>query len=311
MKAPVSTLLILLMVQCAIAAILYWPDDMLPTMRDKKPLIAFNADLLDEINISDRHDNEVILLRRGEHWILPELEDLPADDRMITDLIDALANQPHGRPVADTVPARQRFHVAAYHYQRRLTLIGEGQLLGTIYLGTSPGFRRVHARNDAGDAIYSVRFNNFDAPAAASSWLQRSLLQISDPDHIKGPGFEISLEGNSWRTPSGVAPDRRELDALLLALASQQIDGVAEEDDQRTLAATEPTLALDVTTASGTERLEYFSLDGGRFVYSRKFPLFFSLSDYDYDRITGIDARVLAAILPARSTPDPEANSQQ
>ena len=311
MKAPVSTLFILLLVQCAIAVILYWPDDMLPTMRDKKPLIAFNADLLDEIYISDRHNNQVILLRRGERWILPELEELPADDRMITDLIDALANQPHGRPVADTVPARQRFQVAAYHYQRRLTLIGEGQLLGTIYLGTSPGFRRVHARNDAGEAIYSVKFNNFDAPAAASSWLQRSLLQVSDPDHIKGPGFEISREGNNWRTPSGVAPDRRELDALLLALASQQIDGVAEEDDQRTLAETEPTLTLDVTTASGTERLEYFSLDDGRFVYSRAFPLFFSLSEYDYDRITGIDARVLAAIIPARSTPDPEKNSPQ
>ena len=270
----------------------------------QEPLIAFNANLLDEINISDRHDNEVILVRRGEHWILPELEDLPADDRMITDLIDALAYQPHGRPVADTVPARQRFHVAAYHYQRRLTLIGEGELLGTIYLGTSPGFRRVHARNDAGEAIYSVKFNNFDAPAAASSWLQRSLLQISEPDHIKGPGFEVSREGNGWRTPSGVAPDRRELDALLLALASQQIDGVAEEDDQRTLAETEPTLALDIMTASGTERLEYFSLDDGRFVYSRKFPLFFSLSDYDYDRITGIDASVLAAVITVRAAPD-------
>jgi hypothetical protein len=277
-KAPVSTLLILLLVQCAIAAIVYWPNDMLPTMRDKKPLISFNADLLDEINISDRHNNEVVLLRRGEHWILPELEELPADDGMIRDLIDALAYQPHGRPVADTVPARQRFHVAAYHYQRRLTLIGEDELLGTIYLGTSPGFRRVHARNDTGDAIYSVKFNNFDAPASASAWLQRSLLQISDPDHIKGPGFEISR---------------------------------AEEDDQRTLAETEPTLALDVRTASGTERLEYFSLDSGRFIYSRKFPLFFSLSDYDFDRITGIDASILAATIPARSTTDPEENSPQ
>jgi Domain of unknown function (DUF4340) len=310
-KAPVSTLLILLLVQCAIAAIVYWPNDMLPTMRDKKPLISFNADLLDEINISDRHNNEVVLLRRGEHWILPELEELPADDGMIRDLIDALAYQPHGRPVADTVPARQRFHVAAYHYQRRLTLIGEDELLGTIYLGTSPGFRRVHARNDTGDAIYSVKFNNFDAPASASAWLQRSLLQISDPDHIKGPGFEISREGNGWLTPSGVAPDRRELDTLLLALASQQVDGVAEEDDQRTLAETEPTLALDVRTASGTERLEYFSLDSGRFIYSRKFPLFFSLSDYDFDRITGIDASILAATIPARSTTDPEENSPQ
>ena len=88
---------------------------------------------------------------------------------MISDLIDALAYQPHGRPVADTVPARQRFHVAAYHYQRRLTLIGEGEMWATNYLGTSPGFRRVHARNDTGDALYSVKVNHFDAPASANA----------------------------------------------------------------------------------------------------------------------------------------------
>ena len=300
MRTSVKALLLLLLIQSVIAALLYWPAGMMPGMRDKKPLIAFNPDLLDEIYISDSNNNEVILLRQGESWILPDLEELPVDDGMIKDLIDALAYQAHGRPVADSVPARQRFQVAAYHFQRSLTLIGEGQLLGTVYLGTSPGFRRVHARNDNGDAIYSIKFNNFDAPAAAASWLQRSLLQIADPVNIKGPDFEINYDGNAWLTPSGIAPDRRELDALLLALASQQIDGVAEEDAQRSLAESSPTLALDVTTENGVEHLEYFSLDGARFVYSRMYPLFFRLSEYDYARITGIDRSLLAAELPAQ-----------
>ncbi|MEP1471192.1 MAG: DUF4340 domain-containing protein [Halieaceae bacterium] len=297
MKSPIKALLVLLLVQCVLTALMYWPAGMMDGMRDKKPLLAFNADLLDEINISDRNDNEVVLLRQGEAWVLPDLEELPVDDSMIKDLIDALAYQSHGRPVADSVPARQRFQVTGYHFQRRLTLIGEGELLGTVYLGTSPGFRRVHARNDNGDAIYSIKFNNFDAPAAAASWLQRSLLQIAEPSQIKGPGFEVKREGNVWQTPSGITPDRRELDALLLALASQQIDGVAEEDAQRTLAESPPTLTLEVTTDSGVEKLEYFSLDGGRYVYSGNYPLFFRLSDYDFDRITGIDAQLLAATL--------------
>lgn len=302
MKTPIKVLLALLLVQCVITALVYWPTGMMQGMRDKKPLIAFNADLLDEINISDRNDNEVVLVRKSENWVLPDLEGLPVDDGMIKDLIDALAYQSHGRPVADSVPARQRFQVTGYHYQRRLTLIGEGELLGTVYLGTSPGFRRVHARNDNGDAIYSIKFNNFDAPAAAPSWLQRSLLQIAEPIQIKGADFEIKRDGNLWQTPSGIAPDRRELDALLLALASQQIDGIADEDAQRTLAESSPALVLDVTTDNDAHHLEYFSLDGARYVYSRNFPLFFRLSDYDFDRITGIDGSLLAAEIPAQLT---------
>ena len=307
MRSAITALSVLLGVQCLVAILLYWPEDMMPAMRDKRPLVSFNADLLDEIHISDRDNNEVILIRQGDTWLLPDLEELPADNKMVNGLIDALAYQAHGRPVADSIPARQRFQVAAYLYQRRLTLIGEGELLGTIYLGTSPGFRRVHARNDATSEIYSVNFNNFDAPASASAWLKRALVQVSDVEAIRGPGFTLEREGNTWLSTTGIAPDRRELDALLLALASQQIDGVADEDEQRTLAGTEPSLTLNITTPDGNERLEYFKLDQGRFVFSKRYPLFFRVSDYDFDRITGIDGALLAPQLPinvAPTTPD-------
>ncbi len=303
MRSAITVLSVLLGAQCLIAVILYWPEDMMPAMRDKQPLVSFNADLLDEIYISDRDNNEVILLKQGDTWLLPELEELPADDNMVRDLISALAYQAHGRPVADSIPARQRFQVAAYLHQRRLTLIGEGQLLGTIYLGTSPGFRRVHARNDATSEIYSVNFNNFDAPASAAAWLKRALVQVRDVEAIDGPGFSLKRDGNTWLSASGIAPDRRELDALLLALASQQIDGVADEDEQRTLAETEPSFILDITTPAGSERLDYFKIDQNRFVLSKRYPLFFRVSDYDFDRITSIDSALLAPQLPADATP--------
>ena len=311
MKSPVTALLVLLLIQGIVALTLYWPEDMMPVMRDKQPLISFNADLLDEIYISDRDDNEVILVRQGDEWLLPDLEDLPADDKMVRGLIEALAYQPHGRPLADTIPARQRFQVAAYLYQRRLTLVGEGELLGTIYLGTSPGFRRVHARNDAAGEIYSVNFNNFDAPASASAWLKRALLHINDAEAIQGPGFSLSRNGNTWVNAAGIAPDRRELEALLLALASQQIDGVADEDEQRSLAEMTPSFALDIETPDGVEHLEYFALEEGRFVFSRRYPLFFTLSDYDFDRITGIDATLLAPPSPESMAPALEASSEE
>ena len=84
-------------------------------------------------------------------------------------LLQVLAVAEQGHPVATSIAARQRFEVASYRFQRRVTLLGhDGAGLGTVFFGTAPVFRHVHARNEAEDAIYSIAFNSFDAPARGS-----------------------------------------------------------------------------------------------------------------------------------------------
>ncbi|MFT6288997.1 MAG: hypothetical protein ACJA09_003763 [Alcanivorax sp.] len=295
MSRPTFTLLIILLVQCAVTASFYWPESIFAQMRNKAPLASFNPDFMDEIHVNNGQNNEVIVVKVNGHWLVPELGGLPADTQMITKMLEALTAEPHGRPVADTIPARQRFQVAAYHYQRRLSITSNGELTATIYLGTSPGFRKVHARNDSSDSIYSIPFNIFEAPAFASGWLQRSLLQSNNIQRVKAPNYSLQLTDQGWRAANGIGPDYRELEALLLALGSLQADGVAEEDDQRSLSQATPGLILEIEADGATQQLEFFT-DGQRhFVYSSKYPLFFTISDYDFDRIIGIDADLLRA----------------
>ncbi len=290
-----AALTLILLLQCGLIALLYWPDSMLAQQREQSSLTAFNPDYVDEIHIDDGKNNEAILLRVDGQWLLPELDELPADRKLVQALLSAINLEPQGRPVADSIPARQRFQVATYHYLRRMTIISEGELLATVYLGTSPGFRKIHARNADSDSIYSIGFNVFDAPAFASGWLQRSLLQSNDVTAIQGPDYALRLEPQGWQASNGVAPDFREMEALLLALASLQTDGIAADDDQRTLSEAAPDLALTIATPGGDQRLEFFTLEGQHFVYSSKYPLFFTISDYDFDRITGIDGALLRA----------------
>ncbi len=295
MSRPTFTLLIILLVQCAVTAALYWPESIFAQMDNQAPLASFNPDFLDEIHISDAQNNEAIVVKVNGRWLVPELEDLPADTKMIKKMLEALTGELHGRPVADTIPARQRFQVAAYHYQRRVSVISNGELTATIYLGTSPGFRKIHARNDSSDSIYSIPFNIFEAPAFASGWLQRSLLQSNDIQGIKAPNYTLQLTDQGWRAANGIGPDYRELEALLLALGSLQADGVAEEDDQRSLSQATPELILEIEVQGAIQQLEFFTDGQEHFVYSSKYPLFFTISDYDFDRITGIDADLLRA----------------
>ncbi|MEH6608129.1 MAG: DUF4340 domain-containing protein [Halioglobus sp.] len=304
MSRPTLTLLIILLVQGAVTATLYWPDSMFTQLRKQAPLASFNPDFMDEIHVSDANNNEAIVVKVDGRWLVPELEGLPADTQMINKMLAALTAEPHGRPVADTIPARQRFQVAGYHYQRRLSVISNGEVTATIYLGTSPGFRKIHARNDSSDSIYSIPFNIFEAPAYESGWLQRSLLQSNNIQDIRAPNYTLQLTDQGWRAANGIGPDYRELEALLLALGSLQADGVAEEDDQRSLSQATPELVLEIEADGATQQLEFFTDGQQHFVYSSKYPLFFTISDYDFDRITGIDAELLRAEFSAPAPVD-------
>jgi hypothetical protein len=291
-KRAIVLLLVLFAGQVALTASLYWKDSG-PEIMESTPLIQFDTQAIDEIHIEDSSGNETILVRDTRGWVIPELGSLPADWKKTQTLLDVVSSKTHGTPVADTVAARQRFRVASYHYRRRLSFISNGELRETIYLGTSPGFRRVHARNDTTDEIYSIPFNTFDAPGEQNEWLDRSILQVAKPDLIAGPGFQLVRDGDSWVNQNGGLPEARELEALLIALASIQIDGVANEDDQRSVTELEPDLTLQLAVAQRQIKLEFFSLGDGRYVLSNEYPVFFSLAAYDYERILGLDPLLL------------------
>ena len=274
-------------------AALYWPDPDIMNTETAGALLPFDPDSIDEIYVEDAQGNEAILLKMSDLWILPDLAGMPVDPQMIEKLRDSLSNRAGEWPIATTPASRQRFQVAAYHFQRRLTLIGAGELLGTIYLGTSPGFRKVHARNDAQSAIYSLPYNSYNAHANASAWLDRSLLQTSDPLRIASAQYSISKGDLGWITAPGGQPDERELSALLLGLRSLQVDGIADEDQQRTLAIAAPELSLEIETEGGPIKLEFITIGTQHYIHSSRYDYFFTLSAYDFDRLTTIDAVAL------------------
>jgi len=305
-KRNILLLAALLLVQLGLLALVYRPPDMMQDNAARAPLVRFTGSYIEEIQIDDDRDRELVITLDNGRWRLPDLDNMPADSDKVEALIAAITRQDHGWPVADTVAARQRFQVAGYHFRRRITLVGDSELLGTIYLGTSPGFRQVHARNDTEEAIYSIEFNVFDAPTEPSQWLDRRLLQIGNPSSIAHADFRVELRDNRWLNSGGSAPDDRELQALLLALASLQVEGVASEDDQRSLSESEPAFSLAIVDSEGELMLELFVLDQGYAVYHSRYPVFFTLSAYDFDRLTSIDATRMEVVTETPGTDSDE-----
>ena len=297
MNRSLISLLMVLLIQSGLVLVVYWPSH----ERDGTPetdMAPLDRSSIQQIYVGDEFDNETVLQKTGERWSLPELEDLPADSAMVDRLLSAITSNDGSWAVAESVAARQRFRVASYHYRRRISLLGENQSLGTVYLGTSPGYRKVYARNEAQNAIYSIQLNVHDVPGNSDAWLDRKLLQTRAPLAITADAYSVRLDGDGWLSGINKVPDERELEALLATLRGLTIEGLASEDEQRDLAETEAELVLAVESLAGEVTLELFRIAEKYFVHSSEYALFFKLTAYDYERLTTIDMGLIAGETP-------------
>jgi len=293
MKQLINALLLVLTIQSAMVATLYWPEAGLMEVLSTSELVPFEPYLLDEIHLGDDKGNEAVLVKLGEHWILPDLNGLEVNPELIDGLLKSVIGSESGWPVASSIAARQRFALTDYNFKRRLTLIGGGELLGTIYLGDSPAYRKVYARNSVHDGIFSISYSIIDAPANDNDWLDKRTLQVQSPTSISSENYSLRKNEDKWLSSQGGQPDKRELDALLLALGTVQINGVANDDLQRTLSIAVPDIKLSVETKEGTTQFEFFTLGERHFIHCSDRSMFFTMSNYDFNRFATLDARRL------------------
>ncbi|RLQ23425.1 DUF4340 domain-containing protein [Seongchinamella sediminis] len=284
----------LLVAQLFLTMVLYRADDTGSAGPGKQALLATDAYVIDELRVEDGSGGVVQLQKSGDLWQLPQLSGLPADPEKVAEVLQKLTAGDPGWAVAHTLAARQRFQVADYHYRRKVTLASLGQTVGTVYLGTSPGFRKVHARNELGDGIYSLDLNLFDLPVEAGQWLEPRLLQVRAPVAINADGYSLQRRDGEWQLGTGETPEQRELQALLDALRNLQVLGVASAQQQQAAQREEAALILDITALAGNTRLELFRLGEDYYAASSEYPQLFRISAYDFDKLTGIDSLLLS-----------------
>lgn len=287
-----AALLALLLLQGFLITKTLWPTKETSSAGVSQQLAPIDSYTVEEIHVSDLQGNKTLLRLNGDRWLLPELGNLPANAGKIQQVLTALTTEDVGWPIAHSVAARQRFRVADYHYQRKVALHAHGRTLQTVYLGTSPGFQKIHVRNANQDNIFSIKLNAFDAPVESDRWLDTRLLQIRAALSIVADGYSLQRDSGNWLTGSGAPANQGALDALLAALRGLQVTGVAPE----TIAANalESDLILTIEGLSGRAELALYDIDGEPYVSSSLYQPLFKLSRDDYDKLIGIDALLLS-----------------
>lgn len=292
MKQLSNKLLILLAAQLLLLVWVFWPHAEQGSADARMALLNIQTASISKVVISDT-ETSIVLSKGSQGWHIPEYHNLPVDPAKLDRLIDVLPALPRGFVTAQTSGAKQRFEVAEDSFQRRVQYADDSATQAEIYLGTSPGFRKVHARVGGEDRVYGVEFNTFDLPASPSDWLDQTLLQIEDVQAIQGLDYQVSWQDDSWQNKSAQHATQADIDGLVNGLHSLRISGATDLATAKILRETVVPPTLVVTAAGASYEYRLYEIEEAYYINRSDIPIYFTVSAFDYDRLNDVSAETL------------------
>jgi hypothetical protein len=182
MAKLITLLSVLLVAQIGVVAWVNRPSDDLATFDATKPLLDVDAVEVDEVVIRGNGKEPLVMKREEGKWVLPDQADFPVSSKKLDTFLKKLLAAKPSWPVGRTQVAAKQLKVTEDTFERKISLLENGAVLGEIYLGSSPGFRKVHARLVGAPNTNVIDFNTFDAPTNPTDWYDRDMLRVAEAD---------------------------------------------------------------------------------------------------------------------------------
>ena len=287
MKKWIFVLSGLLAAQLVLAMILNLTSEDYGTFQAEEKLLSFNKQAMSSLQIADGTDSLELKKQEGK-WLLPNSGNFPASQRKVEQLLDTLAALEKGWPVARTRGAAQRFAVDKEQFERKLILLSDDESQTTLYVGSSPGFRKVYVRPGDKDEIFTVEFNIWEVNAKTEEWIDTDILALdqSSVQRIEMPEIIMQRQDGTLQVMNLDENEQTNVDestvllGKLTGLRIQSLLGTEMEPEYR---QDEPALEIRMTTEGG-EVLDYrFSKpqDASYYVLKRSdLDFYFEVAEY-------------------------------
>lgn len=313
MKRTLYALGFLLAVQLLFAFNLAWTGRGYGSASPETPLIAFDPSQVDRIEITQPQQKAVVLVKRGQDWLLPDLQDFPVAGPNVELLLEQLHRLRKRLPITTSASAIERFKVHADIFERRIRLLASDRELGTLFLGNSPGFRRLHARAAGEEAVFEIEFNTRDASTYANDWINKDLLR-QEPAKIHGikiKELQFELRNGAWTLhQADTKLDQEKMRALVKKLAELRYLGVLGTEEKAEYGLQQPVLAASLSLVEG-KSLDYRfgkPAQGDKAVLKTSIhPYYFEIANYNLEDLTKIRLEDLMA--PATPASNSEATA--
>lgn len=236
MKKWIVLLCGLLVLQLLVAVIVHLAGEEYGAYEADEKLLDFDIHAVDRIRI-EADSTSAVLAKQSENWVLTNHDNFPADQKNVTQLLDKLDAMKRGWPVATTSGASRRFKVAEDEFERKLTLLANDEVLAQLYIGNSPGFRKVHVRNADDDAVFSVAFNTWEASADSDDWINKNLLAFPAEDLLRIEMADFVLQREDGELQLADLTDEEKTDnqavqTLVNSLSNLQIESLFNNENE-------------------------------------------------------------------------------
>jgi hypothetical protein len=226
----------------------------------EEKLLSFDKLAVSSLQIVDSTDSLEIEIQ-GDKWLLPNNGNFPASQRKVEQLLDTLAALEKGWPVARTRGAAQRFAVDEERFEQKLILASDDESQTTLYVGSSPGFRKVYVRPGDEDEIFAVAFDAWEASAKTEDWIDTDILALdqSSVQRLEMPGMILQRQDGGLQVMNldeNEQTNVTESNVLLGKLARLRIQSLLGTEMEPQYRQDEPVLEIRMMNEGG-EVLDY------------------------------------------------------
>ena len=293
----------LLVIQVALASILYL-NSRSAGESETLELFTFSLSDVSKVVITDS-EKSVTLTRNKDGWVIPSLNNSEAVAGDIEEALTSAQKLEGGWPVASTASSHPRFDVAEEKFKRKVELYDGDKEITTFYVGSSPGFRKVHMRLSDDDDIYVVNLSQTKFQADGNYWMDKRILQVK-PQKVVGADYQLYPEGESWKISSlidveseeGAVINQEAVDALVKGI--EEITVLSVSDGAPSDTATSFTLNVNdnfTYTFYADENNKYF-------LQRNDVDIMYDFAKYQYDKFNHSYATLFN--VPKEPEVDPE-----
>ncbi len=183
-STAIKSLIVLLVIQAVLTATMFARDNSLTAFTPHEPLLDLQLDQLSKIIVTEGKDSLTLEQHDGT-WVLPHFDHFPISDSKRALFEDKLftINKPY--PVGNTEIAAKQFETSEEKFKKRLAFYKGETLVENLFLGNSPGFKKIHVRKGSEEQTFSIEFSSYDLQTTATAWYDRNFLKVKQDDLSK------------------------------------------------------------------------------------------------------------------------------
>lgn len=294
--SKMTSLIVLLLVQGVLIFWLY-SENVISNreQQTEQALMELDTRQVNSVIITNEKNKTVVLKKTDNGWILPDYYQLAVDQGLLEQLLEKAVATKTIWPIASSKGAAKRFLVSSTDFKRHVSFGTTDNKTVDLFLGNSPGLRKIYARNANNTDIYAVEFGLYLVPPEPERWFDKRLLKVRKSiKKIQGADFLINKEGDNWvldQVQDNQSVEQTKIDSLANALVYPQVKAVANMDMLKQLKGKQADVHYKVITDGDAISYDFYRLKDDVILKSSLSELHFVIPVYVVENLLGISRR--------------------